>query len=229
MTVGRQRQLACEPSPAHLGFVYGGHVPGGARRYRRRHHGAGPYRLRAALGSARRPLGREYSSLAGTPSRGRRASQGVRALREQQGAPIEQLAADLRRLRAALAGDEHRSAAHQMGNRLAYDQLMCQICEMLDIEHELGTRVDRHRAGDRAVPGRGRARAGRRDADRPALRPSGLSPAPRAPPSLPPWNIRIWCAALTKYTSKSKSSNPNSNPERVEYYVTPREGHPEPP
>ena len=63
----------------------------------------------------------------------------VRALREQQGAPIEQLAADLRRLRAALAGDEHRSAAHQMGNRLAYDQLMCQICEMLDIEHELGT------------------------------------------------------------------------------------------
>ena len=61
----------------------------------------------------------------------------VRALREQQGAPIEQLAADLRRLRATLATDEHRSAAHQMGNRLAYDKLMIQICEMLDIEHEL--------------------------------------------------------------------------------------------
>jgi hypothetical protein len=62
----------------------------------------------------------------------------VRALRDQQGAPIEQLAADLRRLRAALAGDEHRSAAHQMGNRLAYDQLLSQICQMLNIEHELG-------------------------------------------------------------------------------------------
>ena len=61
----------------------------------------------------------------------------VRALREQQGAPIEQLAADLRRLRANLATDEHRSAAHQMGNRLAYDKLMIQICEMLDIEHDL--------------------------------------------------------------------------------------------
>ena len=61
----------------------------------------------------------------------------VRALREQQGAPIEQLAADLRRLRATLATDEHRSAAHQMGSRLAYDMLLIQICEMLDIEHEL--------------------------------------------------------------------------------------------
>ena len=61
----------------------------------------------------------------------------IRALREQQGAPIEQLAADLRRLRATLATDEHRSAAHQMGNRLAYDKLMIQICEMLDIEHDL--------------------------------------------------------------------------------------------
>jgi hypothetical protein len=63
---------------------------------------------------------------------------GVRALRDQQGVPLEQLAADLRRLRALLGKDEHRSAAHQMGNRLAYDRLMMQICEMLDIEHELG-------------------------------------------------------------------------------------------
>jgi hypothetical protein len=62
---------------------------------------------------------------------------GVRALKAQQGVPIEQLAADLRRLRALLGQDEHRSAAHQMGNRLAYDRLMMQICEMLDIEHEL--------------------------------------------------------------------------------------------
>jgi hypothetical protein len=62
---------------------------------------------------------------------------GIRALKAQQGVPLEQLAADLRRLRALLGQDEHRSAAHQMGNRLAYDRLMIQICEMLDIEHEL--------------------------------------------------------------------------------------------
>jgi hypothetical protein len=63
---------------------------------------------------------------------------GIRALKTQQGIPIEQLAADLRRLRSLLGHDEHRSAAHQIGNRLAYDRLMIQICEMLDIEHELG-------------------------------------------------------------------------------------------
>ena len=63
---------------------------------------------------------------------------GIKALKAQQGVPLEQLAADLRRLRALLGQDEHRSAAHQMGNRLAYDRLMIQICEMLDIEHELG-------------------------------------------------------------------------------------------
>jgi len=63
---------------------------------------------------------------------------GVRALKAQRGVPLEQLAADLRRLRALLGQDEHRSAAHQIGNRLAYDRLMIQICQMLDIEHELG-------------------------------------------------------------------------------------------
>ena len=63
---------------------------------------------------------------------------GVRALKAQHGVPLEQLAADLRRLRALLGQDEHRSAAHQIGNRLAYDRLMIQICGMLDIEHELG-------------------------------------------------------------------------------------------
>jgi hypothetical protein len=45
--------------------------------------------------------------------------QAVRQLRRQQGVPIEQLAADLRRLRAILGSDAHRSDAHQMGNRLA--------------------------------------------------------------------------------------------------------------
>lgn len=61
----------------------------------------------------------------------------IRALRNQHGVPIEQVAADLRRLRSAIAGDEHRSAAHQIGNRLAYDGLLVQACEMLGIEHEL--------------------------------------------------------------------------------------------
>ena len=65
----------------------------------------------------------------------------LRALRRQQGAPLERLANDLRRLRAAVTHDEHRSAAHQMGNRLAYDQVLMEICAMLDIEHELGTGV----------------------------------------------------------------------------------------
>ena len=63
--------------------------------------------------------------------------QAVRELRRQQGVPIEQLAADLRRLRAILETDSHKSAAHQMGNRLAYDKLLTQVCEMLEIEHEL--------------------------------------------------------------------------------------------
>ena len=63
--------------------------------------------------------------------------QAVRELRRQQGVPIEQLAADLRRLRAIVGSDAHRSAAHQMGNRLAYDKLLMQVCEMLEIEHDL--------------------------------------------------------------------------------------------
>ena len=62
---------------------------------------------------------------------------GVRALRHQNGIPIERLAADLRRLRSVVRGDAHRSAAHQIGNRLAYDRVLMQACEMLDIEHEL--------------------------------------------------------------------------------------------
>ena len=61
----------------------------------------------------------------------------VRALRKQTGTPIEQLACDLRRLRAAIGSDSHRSAAHQMGNRLAYDRVLTDVCAMLGIEHEL--------------------------------------------------------------------------------------------
>ena len=65
----------------------------------------------------------------------------LRALRRQQGAPLERLATDLRRLRVAVTTDEHRSAAHQLGNRLAYDRILMQICAMLEIEHVLDTEV----------------------------------------------------------------------------------------
>jgi len=62
----------------------------------------------------------------------------LRALRQQKGIPLEQVVADLRRLRMVVGKDAARSAAHQMGNRLAYDRLLAQACQMLEIEHELG-------------------------------------------------------------------------------------------
>ena len=55
-----------------------------------------------------------------------------------RGRPIEQLAADLRRLRVAVATDHPRSATHQLANRVAYDHLLMQACEMLDVPHDLG-------------------------------------------------------------------------------------------
>ena len=61
----------------------------------------------------------------------------LRALRRIHGAPLERLAADLRRLREVVRADAHRSAAQQLGNRLAYDQILMQACSMLEIEHEL--------------------------------------------------------------------------------------------
>ncbi len=67
----------------------------------------------------------------------------VSALRHQCGIPIERLAADLRRLRRIIAADAVSSAAHQVGNRLAYDRLLTQCCAMLGIVHEL----DRETAG----------------------------------------------------------------------------------
>lgn len=62
----------------------------------------------------------------------------IRALRHQRGVPIEQVAADLRRLRRVIAVESGGSAAHHLGNRLAYDRVLGQACTMLDIEHELG-------------------------------------------------------------------------------------------
>lgn len=61
----------------------------------------------------------------------------VKMLRRQRGLPLERLVADLRRLRNAVGTDANRSAAHQLGNRMAYDQLLMQTCAMLEIEHEL--------------------------------------------------------------------------------------------
>ncbi len=55
-----------------------------------------------------------------------------------RGTPVEQLAADLRRLRVAVATDQRRSATHQLANRVAYDQLLMQACQMLNVSHELG-------------------------------------------------------------------------------------------
>ena len=67
----------------------------------------------------------------------------LRAMRRQQGVPLEHLAANLRRLRGVLTVDEHRSAVHQIGNRVAYDQVLIQASEMLQIEHDLA----KHSAG----------------------------------------------------------------------------------
>ncbi len=68
----------------------------------------------------------------------RQHRQAVKALREQQGVPLEQVVADLRRLRRAVGQDAGRSAAHQLGNRLAYDRLLAQACDMLEVHHDLG-------------------------------------------------------------------------------------------
>jgi len=62
----------------------------------------------------------------------------VKALKDQRGLPLERVVADLRRLRLAVGDDARRSAAHQIGNRLAYDRVFSQACEMLEIDHELG-------------------------------------------------------------------------------------------
>jgi hypothetical protein len=67
----------------------------------------------------------------------------LRAMRRQQGVPLEQVAANLRRLRGVLTVDEHRSAVHQIGDRVAYDQVLIQASEMLQIEHDLA----KHSAG----------------------------------------------------------------------------------
>ena len=64
----------------------------------------------------------------------------LRAMRRQRGVPLEQVAANLRRLRGVLTVDEPRSAVHQIGDSVAYDQVLIQASEMLQIEHDLAKR-----------------------------------------------------------------------------------------
>jgi hypothetical protein len=44
-------------------------------------------------------------------------------------------------LRTAVANDQQRSATHQLANRVAYDQLLMQACEMLNVPHGLGKKT----------------------------------------------------------------------------------------
>jgi hypothetical protein len=44
-------------------------------------------------------------------------------------------------MRRTVATDQQRSATHQLADRVAYDQLLLQACEMLHIHHDLGKRT----------------------------------------------------------------------------------------
>jgi hypothetical protein len=68
----------------------------------------------------------------------------LEALRHPGGRPLEQLVVDLRRLRSTVANDEHRSAARQFGDRLAYDHVLAQLCNMLGVEHRLDETLAGH-------------------------------------------------------------------------------------
>jgi hypothetical protein len=63
----------------------------------------------------------------------------LEALRHPPGRPLEQLVADLRRLRTIVASDVHWSATRQLGDRLAYDQVLVQLCDMLGVKHRLNS------------------------------------------------------------------------------------------
>jgi hypothetical protein len=58
-------------------------------------------------------------------------------LRHPSGRPLEQLVADLRRLRTAVENDQHRSVTRQLGNQLAYDQVLIQLCRMTGVDQKL--------------------------------------------------------------------------------------------
>lgn len=67
----------------------------------------------------------------------RQRRENVQALRNVGGASIQTLVSDLRRLRARVLNDSGQSAIHQIGNRMAYDGLLVQVCDMLEIHHDL--------------------------------------------------------------------------------------------
>lgn len=60
--------------------------------------------------------------------------------RPARGEPIGPLSADLRRLRSRICTIDRIPAVHQIALYRAYDQALTDMCEMLEIEHEL----DRH-------------------------------------------------------------------------------------
>ncbi|MFF0149392.1 hypothetical protein ATK36_0031 [Amycolatopsis sulphurea] len=68
----------------------------------------------------------------------------VRRLRRARpvpsGPPVEQVAADLRRVRRTLAGfPPGTPAARRIGTRQAYDELLLTACRELGVEHRLAT------------------------------------------------------------------------------------------
>ena len=80
--------------------------------------------VRAALGRALRRLGeRVLDELSRPPEFDQLADDLAKALRR------ERLRADVRRLERILATDESMSACRQLGNRMAYDQLLRELDE----------------------------------------------------------------------------------------------------
>lgn len=57
--------------------------------------------------------------------------------RPARGEPIEELSADLRRIRGRICTSDHLSATHQIALRKAYDQALMDTCELLETDHEL--------------------------------------------------------------------------------------------
>jgi hypothetical protein len=68
---------------------------------------------------------------------GQQHREDLERLRHPAGRPLEQLVSDLRRLRTTVDNDQHRSATRQLGNQLAYDQVLMQLCRMVGVEQRL--------------------------------------------------------------------------------------------
>lgn len=106
--------------------------PTTARHHRSQHHGHGQHR-------------HPTKNQASKKTRHRHASTAVTDWHEvrprpARGEPIGPLSADLRRLRSRICTIDRIPAVHQIALYRAYDQALTDMCEMLEIEHEL----DRH-------------------------------------------------------------------------------------